>query len=180
MGSSTSHIIVKEYIHVRIWNKFKLNFCHIVDCIKICDKKWVQVNDLLSGQYSVNKNISFETLMLRSDLCGYSDAYIVIKEAIDLLAAAANENDKTHKNVAFKNNAPFRSCISKINSTLIDSAEDLDIVMLMYSLLKYSQNCSMTSGSLWNYYRDEIDDVDDNASDGKSFKYGTKIVGNEK
>ena len=49
----------------------------------------------------------------------YSDACIVIKGTIDLLNPAANENDKAQENVAFKNNAPFRSCISKINSTLI-------------------------------------------------------------
>ena len=49
--------------------------------------------------------------------------------------------------------------------------------MPMYNLLEYSQNYSMTSGSLWNYYRDKIDDVIDNASDGKSFKYKTKVVG---
>ena len=48
--------------------------------------------------------------------------------------------------------------------------------MQTYNLLEYSQNYSITSGTLWNYYRDEIDDVDDNASDGKSFKYKTKIV----
>ena len=48
--------------------------------------------------------------------------------------------------------------------------------MPMYGLLEYSQNCSMTSGSLWNYYRDEIDDVDDNASNGKSFEYNTTIL----
>ena len=114
--------------------------------------------------------------MLRSYLCDYSDAYIVVKGTIDLLAAAANENDKTEKDVAFKNNAPFRSCISKINSTLMDSAEELDIVMAMYNLLEYSQNYSMTSGSLWNYYRDEIHDDDDNTSDGKSFEYKTKII----
>ena len=54
----------------------------------------------------------------------------------------------------FKNNAPIRSCISKINSTLIDNAEGLDIIMPIYNLLEYSQSCSMTSGSLWNYYRD--------------------------
>ena len=71
--------------------------------------------------------------MLRSDLCDYSDAYIVIKGTIDILAAAANKNDKAQKNVAFKNNAPFRSCISKINGTLIDSIEDLDIVLLIYN-----------------------------------------------
>ena len=65
--------------------------------------------------------------MLRSDLCDYSDAYIVVKRTIDLLAAAANENDKTEKDVFFKNNAPFRSCISKTNSTLMNNAEDLDL-----------------------------------------------------
>ena len=83
--------------------------------------------------------------MSRSDLCDYSDAYIVVKGTIDLLAAAANENDKTQKNVAFKNNAPFRSCISKIKSTLIDNAKYLHIAMSMYNLLEYSQNYSTTS-----------------------------------
>ena len=74
--------------------------------------------------------------MLRSDLCEYSNAYIVVKETIDLLAAAANENDKAEKIVAFKDNAPLRSRISKINSTLRDNAEDLDIEMQMYNLLE--------------------------------------------
>ena len=64
--------------------------------------------------------------------------------------------------------------MSKINSTLIDNAEDLDIVMYIYNLLEYGQNCSKTSGGLWNYYRDEIDDVNDNVSNGKLFKYKTK------
>ena len=80
-----------------------------------------------------------------------------------LLAAVANENDKAEKNVWFKINASFLSCISKINSTLIDNEEDIDIVMPMYNLLECSQDYSMTSGSLWNYFREEIDDVDDNA-----------------
>ena len=61
---------------------------------------------------------------------------------------------------------------------MIDNTEDLDIVMPMYNLLEYNQNYSITSGSLWNYYEDQIDDVDDNASDGKLFIYKTKIVGN--
>ena len=76
-----------------------------------------KVNDLSSGQYSVNKNIRFKTSMLRSDLLDNSDTYIVVKETIDLLADDANENDKAQKNVAFKNNAPVRSYISKNNST---------------------------------------------------------------
>ena len=68
--------------------------------------------------------------------------------------------------------------LSKINNTLIDNAEDLDIVMPMYDLLEYSHNYSMTSRSLWNHSRDKIDDVDvnDSALDSKSFKYKTKIV----
>ena len=112
--------------------------------------------------------------MLRSDLCDYSDAYIVVKGTIDLLAAAAtaNENDKAEKNGAFKNNALFRLCISKINSTLTDNAED--ILMPMYNLLQYSQIYYMTSGSLWNYYRDEINDFNGDASDGKSLNIKQK------
>ena len=58
----------------------------------------------------------------------YSDKYIVAKGTIDLLDATVNEDDKAEEDVAFENNAPFKSCISKINSTLTDNAEDLDIV----------------------------------------------------
>ena len=77
---------------------------------KFVTKKWVKLNDLSSGQYLVNKNIRFKTSMLRSDLCDYSDKYIVVKGTIDLLvAAAANKNHKAEKYIAFKNNAPFRS-----------------------------------------------------------------------
>ena len=79
--------------------------------------------------------------------------------------------------MAFKNNDPFTSCISKTNNTFIGNAGNLDIVMPTYNLLEYSDNCSMRSGSLWNYYRDEIDDVGDTASAIKSFKCKTKIIG---
>ena len=61
-----------------------------------------------------------------------------------------------NKKLTFKNNAPFKSCISKINKIFIGNAENIDIVMPMYKLLKYSNNYSSTSGSLWNYYRDEV------------------------
>ena len=78
-------------------------------------RKLIEVNDLSNGQYSVNKNIRFKNSKLRSDLRDYSDANIVVKGTTDLLvaAAAANENGKAQKNVTFKNNALFRSCISK-------------------------------------------------------------------
>ena len=61
--------------------------------------------------------------------------------------ASTNNANKTNKKVTFKNNSPFRSCISKINSSFIDIAEDLDIIMLMYYLLENRDNYSMKVGS---------------------------------
>ena len=90
--------------------------------------------------------------MLRSDLNDYRDAYIAVEGKITV---ADPNNDAYDKKLALKNNAPFTSCISKINNTLIDNAEDLDVVMLMYKLIEYSKNYLKTSESLWNYYRDE-------------------------
>ena len=83
---------------------------------------------------------------------------------------------KRNKGTAFKYNAPFISCISKINNALIDNAEDLDIVMPMYNLLEYSKNYRKTTGSLWNYYRDESSDP--LSLDSESFKYKASITGN--
>ena len=91
--------------------------------------------------------------MLRSALCDFSDAYIVVKENITL--EGDNYANKWNKNLAFKNNAPFISCISKIDGVQINNAEHLDIVMPMYNLLEYSKNYRKATGSLWNYYRDE-------------------------
>ena len=84
--------------------------------------------------------------MLRSDLCDYSDAYIVVKGIINL--KASENTDLGQKDVAFKNNAPIRSCITKINSALIDDTEGLSIVTPMYNLLEYSQNYSVRSEKL--------------------------------
>ena len=75
--------------------------------------------------------------MLRSDLCNYSNAYIVVKETITVTNP---DNGKRNKAVAFKNNAPFIKCILKINGVKIDNAEDLNVVMPMYNLLEYSKN----------------------------------------
>ena len=94
--------------------------------------------------------------MLRSDLCDYSDAYIVVKRAITV--EDNNANNREDKNLTFKNNAPYRSCISNLNNILIDNAEDLGIFTLLYNLLEDSNFYSMTSECLWNYYRDEVND----------------------
>ena len=90
--------------------------------------------------------------MLRSDLYDFSDAYIVAKGQI---IVTNSNNDAYDKKLAFKNNAPFTSCILKVSNFLIDVANDLDIVMSLYNLLEYSKNYRKTTGNLWNYYRDE-------------------------
>ena len=86
------------------------------------------------------------------------------------------DNAKRNKSVAYKNNAPFISCISKINVVQIDNAEDLDVVMPMYNFLGYSKNYKKTTGSLWNCYRDEPSNP--LSSNSESFKYKTRITGN--
>ena len=119
-----------------------------------------------------------------SDLCDYKDAYIAVKGIITV-SAEERDRDKMNRQVILKNNAPFISCTSKINSKLIENAEDLDIVMPIYNLLEYSKNYSKISGSLWNYYRDELaDETNDNNNPHKnvinseSFKYKTSITRN--
>ena len=91
--------------------------------------------------------------MLRSDLCDYSDAYVWVKGKITV--TNPNNNANFDRRLTLKNNAPFISCISKVNGELVENAEDLYIVMPMYNLLEYSKNYEKTSGSLFNYYRDE-------------------------
>ena len=107
-------------------------------------KKLIKVYDQ-SENYNVNKEIRIKTPMLRSDLWDYSDAYIVVKVNITVTAP---DNAKRNKSVAFKNNAPFINCISKINGVQIDNAEDLDVIMPMYYLLEYSKNYRKTIESL--------------------------------
>ena len=135
-------------------------------------------------------NIKFETSMLRSNLCDYSDAYIVVKRDITLTKTNGREIiDIRNMFLALKNNGPYPNCISKIN-VLIDNAEDLDIVMPMYNLFEYSKNYRKTTGRFWNYYRDEpnsppLNDDDpptinynaDPITNSESFKYKSSITG---
>ena len=98
----------------------------------------------------------------KSSLCDYSDAYILVKGMITINGrgadAAARQANGRDKGVSFKNCAPFINCISEINNMQIDNAKDIDIVMPMYNLIEYSDNYAKTSGSLWQYFRDEPDD----------------------
>ena len=134
---------------------------------KFVTRKRIEVDNLSCGQYSANKNMRFKTPTLRSDLCNYSDAYIVVKERINV--TGVNNPNRRNEKLDFKNNAPFRSYISKISNTIIDSAEDLDIIMPMYNLLEHSDNYSMTSGSLWNYYKDKVNDAANENNDAGNY-----------
>ena len=114
--------------------------------------------------------------MLRSSLCDYADAYILVMGTITITGvgddAAAMPAGEKNKGEIFKNCAPFIKCISNINDTEIDNAQDIDIVMPMYNLIEYSHNYSKTSG-LWQYDKDE---PNDNLADSKSFKSKLKIT----
>ena len=104
---------------------------------RLITKKWVKIHhqsDSAEDRYKPSKQIRFKKSMLRSDLCDFSDAYIIVKGTITV----TNSNDANYnKKLALKNNVPFTSWISKINNTLIDNTEDLDILMPMSNLLEY-------------------------------------------
>ena len=94
--------------------------------------------------------------MLKTSLCDYSDAYILVQGTITVAdtSDAGTATDNTNKKEIFKNFAPFTNCISEINDTQINNAKDIDIVMPMYNLIEYSDNYSKTSGSLQKYRKD--------------------------
>ena len=140
-------------------------------------RNWVETNDESRGTHT-SDDIKFKTTILRPNVCDYADAYILVKGRITVTGAgnddAAKQLDKRNKGVIFKNCGPAIKCISRINNTDIVNAKDIDIVMPMYKLIEYSDNYSKTSGSLYQYYRDE---PNDNIEDSESFKSKVKITG---
>ena len=149
---------------------------------KFVTRQYVKVNSLLDT-YKENKSIRFKTPMLRSSLCDYSDACILVKSTITV--AGNNLRDRQDRPLILKNNTPFVSCITRINGELIEDADYLDIVMSMYNLLEYNKNYRKTIGSLYNYYRDQLNDDADNNQfnnikivNSNTFKYKNKIIDN--
>ena len=144
---------------------------------KFRTRNWVEINDESRGTYTSN-DIKFKTTMLRSNLCDYADAYILVNGRITITGAgddgAARRADERDKGVTFKNCAPFTKCISRINNTDIDTAQDIDIVIPMYNLIEYNGNYSKTSRRLWQYYKYK---PIDNMADSESFKSKVKITG---
>ena len=120
---------------------------------KFATRKWYVINDQNNTDYGEGNEdsttVKFETKVIKSNLCDYSDAYILVTGNITATGGDANTR------VAFKNCAPFTKCITHINDKQIDNADNLDIITPMYNLVEYSDNYSDTSGSLWQFKRDE-------------------------
>ena len=112
---------------------YKLITHNADELLRFIAKKWIEAHDQLGNtedRYKPSKQIRFKTSMLRSDLCDFSDTYIVVKGTITVTGT----NNRSRKNtpLSFKSNAPFISYISKVNNTLIDNVQDLDVAMPMY------------------------------------------------
>ena len=153
---------------------------------KFRTRNWVKINDESRGAYNVNSQIKIKTTMLKSSLCDYSDAYILVKGTISVnntVAADADANNDDKK-VIFNNCAPFTNCISEINDTQINNAKDIDIVMPMHNSTEYSNNYAKKTGSLWQYCKDipsRNDNNEINAFTGgnttDSFNFKVKFTG---
>ena len=142
---------------------------------KFATRKWYVINDQNNTDYGegneIGTTVKFETKVIKSSLCDFSGAHILVTGNIIAIGGDANTR------VAFKNCAPFTKCITHINDEHIDGADDLDIIMPMYNLIEYSDNYSDTSGRLWQFKRDKSPvknaENSDNVSvdNSTSFKY---------
>ena len=114
--------------------------------------------------------------VLKSNLCNYNDAYILVKDDITIVGDNGTQ-------VAFENCEPFNKFITKIDRTTIDVDEELDLVMLMYKLLEYTLNWSMKKGSIWFYSKEEATDFMNDIGNTNYFKFckhKAKLIGNTK
>ena len=139
---------------------------------KFTTKKWYVIeSQTTKGKYKQGSTIKFETETIKSSICDYSGVFILVTGNITV--NAANDTD-----VAFKNCAPFSICKTIINDVFVDRAEHIYIVMLMYNLIEYSHNYSDTSGSLWQFKRDEVpaNNADLTANNSQSLKYKATLV----
>ena len=144
------------------------------ESLKFATRKWYVINDQNNadnGDGDENgATIKFETKVIKSNLCDYSEAYILVTG--DITAANGDANTK----VAFKDCAPFTKCVTHKNDEHVDNAHNLDIVMPVYNLIEYSDNYSDTSGSLWHFKRDKQNMNNGNpanvaTADSSYFKY---------
>ena len=141
------------------------------------------------GSYSHHNPVKFLKKSIESSLCDYSDDYILVTGDIAVtktIAAAAGGNPQRKQQLdagtqaAFKNCAPFKDYRMEINDTFVDYADFINIAMSMYNLIEYSDNYSDSSGSLWQFKRDEVTNNADMTNDNNipSFKYKASNIGN--
>ena len=147
-------------------------------------QKWYFIDSESKGKYSHHDLIKFLTKSIASSLCDYSDGYILVTGNNAVKRRSTTKTAHTALDavtqVAFKNCVPFRRCSTEIDGTLVDEANFINITMPMYNLIEYSDNYSDTSGSLWDFKRDEIVNNADvtNDNNAPSFKYKASIIGN--
>ena len=139
---------------------------------KFATKKWYVIRSESKGNYSHSDPIKILASSLESNLCDYSDAYISVTGNITVTGGDRNTK------VSFNNCSPFRECRTEINEDFVDKTEHINSAMPMYNLIEYSDNYSETSGCLWQFKRDEIEEnadlaLDDNhiPNNSPSFKY---------
>ena len=147
---------------------------------KFATNKWYFIDSQSKGKYSHKNKIKFLTNSLKSSLCDYSDAYILVTGNITVKRRnAAAFNAATQ--VVFISCAPFKDCRTEINDNFVDYADFIKITMPMYNLIEYCDNYSDTSGSLWDFNRDEIVDNANVTNDdyAPSFKYKANLIDTE-
>ena len=110
-----------------------------------------------------NSEANYDLEVLKSGLCEYNDSYILVRGDITVTAASETQ-------IAFRNCSPFTKCITKIDGTAIDDAEDLDLVMSVYNIIEYSSKWSETTGSLWFYSKDEATNFNVDIARDNNFK----------
>ena len=146
---------------------------------KIAKRKWYFINDQSNTYYGEgdedSTTVKFETKVIKSNICDYSNAYTLVTGNIKTNGDGANDR------VAFKDCAPFTKCITHTNDEDVDNADSLDIIMSMYNLMEYSDNYSGTSGSLWQFKRAEHKMNNGNpanviTADSSSFKYKSSLI----
>ena len=140
---------------------------------KFATKKWyVIASQTTKGKYKQGDTIKFGTETVKSSLCDYSDAFILVTGNITVTG-----NNNT--DVALKYGAPFSACKRLINDVFVDKADHIYIAMPMYNLIEYSDNYSDTPGSLRQFKRDEASasNTDLTVDNSESFKYKAALLG---
>ena len=117
---------------------------------KFRTKYYVEINNDARGTYNSYSQVKCKTSMLKSSLCDYSDAYILVSGTIEIPNTRTAAAPNNRKNIIIKNCSPFTDCISEINNTQIDNAKDIDVVMPVYNSIECSYNYSKTTGSYGN------------------------------